>query len=68
MKQLHKDNKSTVNSHLSIPWPRNGPLVRYVALRITDALGMPGTFSPPPRVNDPDMRDARAVMHAGMAN
>ena len=34
---------------------------------------MPGTFSPPPRVSDPDMhydtcRDARAVMHAGIAN
>ena len=34
---------------------------------------MPGTFSPPPRVSYPDMhydtcRDARAVMHAGIAN
>ena len=32
------------------------------------APGMPGTFSLPPRVSDPDMRDARAVMHAGIAN
>ena len=26
----------------------NGPLARYVKLRIAHALGMPGTFSPPP--------------------
>ena len=34
------------------------------------APGMPGTFSPSPQVSDPDMhvRDARAVMHAGIAN
>ena len=29
---------------------------------------MSGTFSPPPRVSDPDMRHARAVMHAGIAS
>ena len=34
----------------------------------THAPGMPGTFSPSPQVNDPDMhRDARAVMHVGIA-
>ena len=37
------------------------------------APGMPGTFSLSPHVSDPDMqsrhvRDARAVMHAGIAN
>ena len=37
------------------------------------AHGMLGTFSTPPRISNPDMhhghvRDARAVMHAGIAN
>ena len=36
-----------------LPW--HGPLVRYVKLRVAHAPGMPGTFSPPPRVSDPDM-------------
>ena len=58
----------------------NGPLAGYVNLRVAHAPGMPGTFSPPPLLSDPDMhhgtcvtpsrhvRDARAVMHAGIAN
>ena len=55
--------------------PCNGPLTRYVKLRVAHAPGMPGTFPPPPRVIDPDMhhgtcvtRNARAVMHAGLVN
>ena len=44
------------------------PLARFLKLRVAHAPGMPGTFSPPPRVSDPDMHDARAVMHAGIAN
>ena len=32
-----------------------GPLARYVKLRVAHAPGMPGTFSPPPRVSDSDM-------------
>ena len=28
--------------------------------------GLPGTFSTPPQGSDPDMHDARAVMHAGI--
>ena len=32
------------------------------------APGMLGTFSPSPQVSDPDMRHARAVVHAGIAN
>ena len=39
----------------------HGPLARYVKVRVADAPGMSGTFSPPPRVSDPDM-------HAGAAN
>ena len=33
----------------------HGPLVRYVKLWVAHATGIPGTFSPPPWVNDPDM-------------
>ena len=33
----------------------NGPLARYAKLRIAHAPGMPGTFSQPPPISDPDM-------------
>ena len=33
----------------------NGPLTRYEKLRVAHAPGMPGTFSPPQRVSDPDI-------------
>ena len=49
----------------------HGPLTRYVKLRVVHVRGMLGTFSPPPRVIDPDMhhvRDAHAVMHARISN
>ena len=39
----------------------HGPLARYVKLRVTHAPGMPGTFSPPWRISDPDMRHARGA-------
>ena len=41
----------------------NGPLSRYVKLRIAHAPGMPGTFSPPPLVSDPDIQHGTCVMH-----
>ena len=41
----------------------NGPLARYVQLRIEHALGMPGTFKTPPRVSDPDMHHGTCVTH-----
>ena len=41
----------------------HGPLTRYVKLRVAHALGMPGTFSPPPRVSDPDMHHGTCVTH-----
>ena len=41
----------------------HGPLARYVKLRIAHAPGMPGTFSPPPRVSDPDMHHGTCVTH-----
>ena len=35
--------------------PLHGPLARFVKLLVAHAPGMPGTFSPPPRVSEPDM-------------
>ena len=41
----------------------NGPLASYVKLWVAHAPGMPGTFSPPPRVSDPDMHHGTCVTH-----
>ena len=41
----------------------HGSLIRYVKLRIAHAPGMPGTFSRPPRVSDPDMHHGTCVTH-----
>ena len=41
----------------------NGPLARYVNLRVAHAPGMPGTFFPPPRFSDPDMHHGTCVTH-----
>ena len=41
----------------------HGPLTRYVKLRVAHAPGMPGTFSPPPRVSDADMHHGTCVAH-----
>ena len=38
-------------------------LVRYVKLRVTHAPRTPGTFSPPPRVSDPDIHHGTCVTH-----
>ena len=56
----------------------NGPLARYVKLRVVHAPRMPGTFSPPPtsketaskrsRHQSRHVRDAHALMHVGIAN
>ena len=40
---------------------RNEALTRYVKLRVAHAPGMSGTFSPPPRVSDPDMHHGTCV-------
>ena len=42
---------------------RNGLLARYVKLRVAHAPGMPGTFSPPPRVSDSDRHHGTCVTH-----
>ena len=39
------------------------PLARYVKLRFAHAPGMPGTFSPPPWVCDPDMHHGTCVTY-----
>ena len=41
----------------------HGPLTRYAKLRVVHAPGMPGTFSPPPRVSDHDMHQGTCVTH-----
>ena len=43
--------------------PLYEPLTRYVKLRVAHAPGMPGTFSPPPRVSYPDRHHCTCVMH-----
>ena len=40
-----------------------GPLTRYVKLQVAHAPGMPGTFSPSPRVNEPDMPHGTCMAH-----
>ena len=40
---------------------RHGPRARYVKLRVAHASGMSGTFSPPPRVRDPNMHHGTCV-------
>ena len=39
---------------------RHGPLTRYVKLQVAH---VPGTFSPPPQVSDPDMHHGTCVTH-----
>ena len=39
------------------------PLARYVKNRVAHAPGMPGTFSPPPRVSDHNMHHGTCMMH-----
>ena len=41
----------------------HGPLTSYVKLGVAHALGIPGTYCPPPRVNDPDMHHGTCVTH-----
>ena len=59
MESLHKGTATLK----AFPWRRNGPLARYFKLRVAHAPGMPGTFSPPPRVSDPDMHHDMCITH-----
>ena len=47
-------------------WPGTfpyGPLSRYAKLRVAHVPEMPGSFSPPPLVSDPDMHHGTCVTH-----
>ena len=41
----------------------HGRLTRYVKLRVAQAPGMAGTFSPPPQVSNPNMFNGTCVTH-----
>ena len=41
----------------------HGPLARYVTLRVAYAPRMPGTFSPPAQVSNPNMHHGTCVTH-----
>ena len=43
--------------------PTQMRLTRYIKLRFAHVPGMPGTFSPPPRVSDPDMHHGTCETH-----
>ena len=73
------ENLPANNNHMCIPYsPFHGPLSKYVNLRVAHARGMPRTFSLPPTSKETaswrswdasrHVRDARAVMHPGIAN
>ena len=42
---------------------KQGPLSRYVKLRVAHAPGMPGRFSPPPWISDTGMHHGTCVTH-----
>ena len=52
-----------ISSAIILALGDNGPLARYATLRVAHAPGMPGTFSPPPRVSDPVMHHGSCVTH-----
>ena len=41
----------------------HGPPAKYVKLRVVHAPGMPGTFSPPQQIINPDMHHGTCVTH-----
>ena len=44
-------------------WLGHGPLAKCVKLRVAHAPGIPGMFSLPPRVSDPDLHHGTCVAH-----
>ena len=59
---LHIWNVSTASVSSVENW-HHGPLTRYVKLRVAHVPEMPGTFSHPTRVSDPDMHHGPCVKH-----
>ena len=55
--------KGPVCNRLPSYHPNHWPLARYDKLWVAHAPGMPGTFSPPPRVSHPDMHHGTCVTH-----
>ena len=53
-------SRATIPCGIVIP---HWPLTRYVNLRVAHAPRMRGTFSPPPRISDPDMHHGACVTH-----
>ena len=54
---------SLVTENEFLCYAMHRPLARYEKLRVAHAPGMPGTFSPPHRVGDPDMHHGTCVTH-----
>ena len=68
-RNVFKLSNTTINCAYTVKYgssfhtTSHGPLARYVQLRVALAPGMPGTFSPPLRVSDPDMHHGTCVTH-----
>ena len=63
---LYFTNKILNISHIDdyiIETSIHGPLTSYIKLMAAHAPGMPGTFSPSPRVSDPDKQHGTCVTH-----
>ena len=60
---LYMSKKATTNEFIILAWRRHGLLARYLKLWVVYAPGMPGTFSPPPWVSNPDMHHGTCVTH-----
>ena len=41
----------------------HGPVTRYLELQVAHGPGMPGLFSPPRRINDPNMHNSMCMRH-----
>ena len=61
--QLHGFYVHTKNAMPLLLFRYHRPLTTYAKLRVTHTPGMPGTFSSPPRVSDPDMHHCTCVAH-----
>ena len=53
----------SVPCHCAVAVVGYGILTRYVKLQVAHAQGMPGTFSLPSRVSDPDMHQGMFTTH-----
>ena len=73
---IHRCKNVYCGNPFLLSW--HGPFTRYAKLLVVHAPGMPETFSPPPTSKKTacwwsqhasrHVRDARAVMHVGIAN